>query len=83
MTLTGLVNVPDEALEHLLRVIHRGQLETPITAPGLALAGLQGHSDSLLASLRGLDARAIQRLVAVLVAERRAAREGRMATRHS
>lgn len=67
----GLVGVTDADLVALLRALHRGELECPITRIGLAQAGLLRLGDELEV-LRDLDERGCRAvLVAVLVERRR------------
>jgi hypothetical protein len=72
----GLVTVRDEDLVKLLRAIHRGELECPITRTGLASAGLLRLGDEL-EHLRGHEAPAVTAILLAVLAERRA----RQATR--
>ena len=71
--LTGLTEVPDEQLQILLKGVHRETLEIPLTAPSLALHGLQDYGGAILDQLRNLDERAIRAVISCVFAERRAA----------
>lgn len=79
--LRGLTDLSDDTLERLLRALHRGELEAPLTATALALAGFQDVSEALLGSLRGLDARAVRAVLVAVVAERRRRDRGAPARR--
>jgi hypothetical protein len=73
MALTG---VPTEELRQLLRLVHRRQLETPITPAGLALVGLQHRSEEIMQTLRGLDEPGVRAVLVAVVAERIEVRAG-------
>lgn len=78
----GLVAVPTPDLEKLLRFVHRGDLDCPLTVPGLARVGLQ-HVADRLEHLRGLPSDGVRAVVVAVLAERReeARRRERSATR--
>lgn len=66
----GLTEVRTKDLEKLLRLAHRGEPSYPLTAIELARLGLQHCAPQLLATLRGLDERAVKALVVAVIAER-------------
>ncbi len=68
---TDLTRVPTAALVALMRHVHRGSLECPLTPVSLALTGLQDASDHLMPALRGLDRRGVTAVIAAVLAERR------------
>lgn len=70
----GLAHVPTDKLVRVLRAVHRGALECPISHPGLLRAGLPDLVDEL-EHLAGLDARAVSAVIVAVIAERRAQME--------
>lgn len=70
MALTG---VPTEDLERLLRLLHRGQVEAPLSPAAIACVGLQHRSEELLQSLRGLDEAGVRAVLVAVLAERQTA----------
>jgi hypothetical protein len=66
----GLSAVPTASLERVLRHLHDGSLEAPITHRSLLAAGLPALVDKL-GHLQGLDARAASAVVVAVLAERR------------
>ena len=69
----ALTGVDTSDLEQLLRLVHRGELETPLTPPALALAGFQHRVEELMQSLRGLDEAGTRAVLVAVLAERREA----------
>jgi hypothetical protein len=67
----GLAHVSTERLERLLRRVHDGSLECPVTHPTLLRAGLPDLVDEV-GHLAGLDARGVMAVVVAVLAERRA-----------
>lgn len=67
----GLLDVSTRALETLLRAVHHGRTEVPLTPVGLAALGLQEDANVILNHLRGLDAPAIRAVLVAVIAERR------------
>ncbi len=67
----GLVRVPTDALETLLRAVHRETIVAPLSPVELARHGLQAHSEFILASCRDLDLVALRALLVAVLAERR------------
>lgn len=74
----GLTHVPTEKLERMLKRVHDGALECPITHPTLLRAGMPDLVDEV-GHLVGLDARAVQAVLVAVIAERRAEAERRAA----
>lgn len=66
----GLVAVPEATLVQLLRAVHRGELDCPITRPGLASVGLLGRADDFR-HLLGLERAAVIAVLVAVIAERR------------
>jgi len=67
----GLAHVSTDALERVLKRVHDGSLECPITHPTLLRAGMPDLVDEL-GHLVGLDARAVIAVLVAVIAERRA-----------
>ncbi|MEZ4316084.1 MAG: hypothetical protein R3F61_01205 [Myxococcota bacterium] len=67
----GLKTVGTEDLKQILRLVHRGELECPITEIGLATTQLLRLLDEL-GALRGLDKRGVSAVLVCVIAERRA-----------
>lgn len=66
---TGLREVETEHLKKLLGLVHREEIDCPLTIVELTRCGLQFlHSD--LALLRGLDARAVRAVLVGVLGER-------------
>jgi hypothetical protein len=74
----GLTHVPTEKLERVLKRVHDGSLDCPITHPTLLRAGMPDLVDEL-GHLVGLDARAVQAVLVAVIAERRVEAERRAA----
>ena len=66
----GLTLLTEEELKKLLSLLHREQIECPLTPASLACVGFQHRSEELLGTLRGLDARAVRAVVVCVLAER-------------
>lgn len=73
MALTG---VPTPELEQMLALVHRGQLDLPLTPVGVACVGLQHRSEELMQTLRGLDEPGVRAVLVAVLAERRARERG-------
>ncbi len=71
MSSLGLRDVPTKDLERLLRAVFHGEPACPLKPSELARLGFQDRQESLLATLRGLDARAVQAVLVAVIAERR------------
>lgn len=70
MALTGLTAVSTDALRALLRHVHRGEVELPLTIGELTRTGLQYCAVDLLAQLRGLPEPAVVAVLTAVIAER-------------
>lgn len=66
----ALTGVPTQELKQLLRHVHRGEIETPITPAALTRFGLQHRSEELMQSLRGLDEAGVRAVLVAVTAER-------------
>jgi len=66
----GLTEVRTDDLKKLLGLVHRGEVIFPMDAPELARIGLQHCAIEMLATLRGLDERAVKAVVVAVIAER-------------
>lgn len=66
----ALLDVPDQDLEDLLRAVHRGQLEFPLTRDALMAWGKNRLADGA-DLLVGLDERGLRAVLAAVLAERR------------
>ncbi|MCP4871237.1 MAG: hypothetical protein GY898_21210 [Proteobacteria bacterium] len=66
----GLTEVTIDDLKKLLRVLHREEIRCPVTVDELARCGLQHCADSVLNSVRGLDAVGVKAVVVAVIAER-------------
>ncbi len=67
---TGLTILPDEALERLLREVHRGGLPCPFGRAQLLARGLNREAEAA-DLLFGLEARAVRAVLTAVLAERR------------
>jgi len=66
----GLTDVTTDDLKKLLRVLHRDEITCPLTIDELTRCGLQHCADSMLGSLRGLEANGARAVVVAVIAER-------------
>jgi hypothetical protein len=71
----GLTHLTTAQLERLLKAVHREQVNCPLEATEVHLAGLSDVADRMDA-LRGLDQRAVKAVLVAVIAERRRARVG-------
>jgi len=65
----GLKHIPTERLRALLRVVHAGQVVTPVTMPSLMLAGFSDLADQATV-LHGLDQKGLRAALVIALAER-------------
>jgi len=65
----GLKAIRTRDLEQILKLVHNGELQCPITGIGLATTGLLRLLDDLEA-LRGLDKRSVHAVIVCVLAER-------------
>lgn len=70
MQLLALTTVPTDSLKQALRLLHRGELQFPLTALEVTRTGLQAHQEALLAHLRGLDEAGVRAVLTAVLAER-------------
>lgn len=66
----GLTQVTTEDLKTMLRYLHRGEMNCPLTPAELARFGLQRCSGSILGHLRKLDVEGCRAVVVAVLAER-------------
>ncbi len=66
----GLRQVTTDQLKTVLRQLHRGELQCPLTPVGLAALGLQHQSERILNAMRGLDAAGVRAVLVSTLAER-------------
>lgn len=66
----GLRLVETEHLRLLLKLLHQGEVECPLTPVELARIGLQDPSEYILGAMRGLDATAVRAVLVSVLAER-------------
>lgn len=70
MEVQGLTSLTTEHLKKLLKYLHEGSLETPLTAHSIACVGFQFRHAELMSALRGLDEPAIRAVLVCVLAER-------------
>ena len=75
MLQNALVRVPTEDLKRFLALLHRGEMQCPLTPVEVTRCGFQIHMDALLGHLRGLDAPAVRAVLTAVLLERQAALE--------
>lgn len=68
----GLADVPTEALRTLVRLVYKGEIDTPLDITQITRTGLQYCATDLLATLRTLDKQAVLAVLTVALAEREA-----------
>ncbi|MGB1276193.1 MAG: hypothetical protein ACPG77_10625 [Nannocystaceae bacterium] len=66
----GLRQVPTDELKTVLRQLHRGELECPVTPLGFAALGLQHQSERFMGALRGLSDDGVRAVLVSTLAER-------------
>ncbi|MCB9780408.1 MAG: hypothetical protein H6742_17720 [Alphaproteobacteria bacterium] len=66
----GLTGVATIDLQKLLRVLHRGEIATPLSLPELTRCGLQHCADGLMGGLRGCDEAGLRAVLVCVLAER-------------
>ena len=66
----GLTQVSTEDLKTMLRYLHRGEMNCPLTPAELARFGLQRCSGSILGHMRELDVQGCRAVVVAVLAER-------------
>ena len=70
MQVEGLTSLTTEHLKKLLKYLHDGSLELPLTAHSIAAAGFQFRHHELMSALRGLDEPAVRAVLVCVLAER-------------
>lgn len=68
----GLTEVATDDLKRALAMLHRGELDVPVSPWGIARIGLQHVQNPLLAQLRGLDVAGVRAVLTCVLAERKA-----------
>lgn len=68
---TGLTTLRDDEVTNLLRFLHRGEIELPLTIETLTRIGLQHRHDVVMGALRGLDQAGVRAVLVCVLAERR------------
>lgn len=71
----ALVRVPTEDLKRLLALLHREELQCPLTPVEVTRCGFQIHMDALLGHLRGLEGAGVRAVLTAVLLERQAAQE--------
>jgi len=66
----GLTEVSTDDLKRAFSLLHRGDLDVPVSPWGLARVGLQHCQNPLLTHLRGLDAVGVRAVLTCVLAER-------------
>jgi hypothetical protein len=66
----ALVEVGTEDLKRFLALLHRGEIDCPITINELARTGLQNVAEPLMDHLRGVDATGTRAVLVAVIAER-------------
>ena len=69
--LKGLTELRDDELTNLLRFLHRGELDVPLTIETLTRIGLQHRHDIVMNALRGLTEDGIRAVLVCVLAERK------------
>ena len=70
MDVQGLTLLTTEQLKKLLKYLHDGSMETPLTAHSIACVGFQFRQAELMSALRGLDEAGIRAVLVCVLAER-------------
>ena len=66
----GLTEVSTDDLKRAYGLLHRGDLDVPVSPWGLARVGLQHCQNPLLIQLRGLDTAGVRAVLTCVLAER-------------
>ena len=66
----GLTEVSTDDLKRAFGLLHRGDLDVPVSPWGLARVGLQHCQNPLLIQLRGLDMAGVRAVLTCVLAER-------------
>ena len=70
MLIQALTSVPTEDLKRALLLLHRGEMNFPLTALEISRHKFAAHQDALLGHLRGLDAPAVRAVLTAVLSER-------------
>ncbi len=70
MDVEGLTSLTTDHLKKLLKYLHDGSLDLPLTAHSIAAAGFQFRHHELMNALRGLDEPAVRAVLVCVLAER-------------
>ena len=70
MEVDGLTSLTTDHLKRLLKYLHDGSLDLPLTAHSIAAAGFQFRHHELMNALRGLDEAAVRAVLVCVLAER-------------
>ena len=68
----GLTEVGTDDLKRAFSMLHKGDLDIPVSPWGLARVGLQHVQGPLLGLLRGLDQAGVRAVLVAVLAERQA-----------
>jgi hypothetical protein len=70
MDVEGLTSLTTEQLKKLLKYLHDGSLELPLTAHSIATVGFQFRHQELTGAMRGLDEAGVRAVLVCVIAER-------------
>lgn len=70
MDVEGLTSLTTDHLKKLLKYLHDGSLDLPLTAHSIAAAGFQFRHHELMSALRDLDEVAVRAVLVCVLAER-------------
>ena len=70
MDVEGLTSLTTEQLKKLLKYLHDGSLELPLTARSIATVGFQFRHQELTGAMRGLDEAGVRAVLVCVIAER-------------
>ncbi len=72
----GLTEVSTEDLRKALKVVHKGDLQAPLSLPELTRCGLQHCAEELMGALRAVDTEGMRAVLVCVLAERMEAEQG-------
>jgi hypothetical protein len=70
MDVEGLTSLTTEQLKKLLKYLHDGSLELPLTAHSIATVWFQFRHQELTGAMRGLDEAGVRAVLVCVIAER-------------
>lgn len=73
----ALTSVPTDILKKALSLLHKGELQFPLTPLELVRTGFQNHLDAMLGHLRTLDAAGVRAVLTAVLSERLFEADGR------